>query len=130
MNPNDAFTYHAARAFFACAWADMVESNGATLRGEIMEQLPDEIDSAAIHAAETLMHDMLRANGCSDAAALLSRCPDAGDRPHTLETLGHYAAMQAMGHGVGLGDAFGDHACLRVPYVEFGDYSLEKDYML
>ena len=130
MAPNEEFILHASRGFFACAWADMVEENGATLRGEIMEQMPDEIDPAAIHAAETLLHDMLRANGCADAAALLARCPDEGDRPHTLEMLGHYAAMQAMGHGVGLGDAFGDHDCLHVPYVEFGYYSLEKDYTL
>lgn len=48
MNSNDQFQLHAARAFFASAWADAVEENGATLRGEIMDQLPDAIDSAAI----------------------------------------------------------------------------------
>ena len=128
MNSNDQFQLHAARAFFAYAWADAVEENGATLRGEIMDQMPDDIDPAATHAARTLLFDMLRANSCADAAAMLAKCPDEGDRPHTLETLGHYAAMQAMGHGVGLGDAFGDHECLRVPYVEFGSHSLELDY--
>ena len=128
MNANEQFKLHAARAFFASAWADAVEENGATLRGEIMSQMPDDIDPAATHAARTLLFDMLRANGCADAASMLAKCPDEGDRPHTLETLGHYAAMQAMGHGVGLEDAFGDHECLRVPYVEFGSYSLEKDY--
>ena len=125
---NNQFLHHAARAFFASAWADQTEENGVTLRGEIMSQMPDEIDPAAIHAARTLLHDMLRANGAQDAGALLARCPDDGDRPHTLATLGHYAAMQAMGHGVGLGDAFGDHDCLIVPYIEFGSHSLEKDY--
>lgn len=129
MNSNQEFILHAARAFFACAWADMVEESGRVLRGEIMDQMPDEVDPAATHAAETLLHDMLHANGCPDAASMLARCPDEGDRPHTLETLGHYSAMQAMGHGVGLGDAFGDHKCLIVPYVEFGDYSLERDYV-
>ncbi len=129
MNSNQEFILHAARAFFACAWADMVEAAGRALQGEIMDQMPDEVDPAATHAAETLLHDMLRANGCPDAASMLARCPDEGDRPHTLETLGHYSAMQAMGHGVGLGDAFGDHKCLNVPYVEFGDYSLERDYV-
>ena len=125
---NDQFLHHAARAFFASAWADQMEENGVTLRGEIMSQMPDEIDPAAIHAARTLLHDMLRANGAQDAGALLARCPDEGDRPHTLATLGHYSAMQAMGHGVGLGDAFGDPDCLIVPYIEFGSHSLEKDY--
>ena len=128
MNANEEFQLHAARAFFASAWADAVQENGATLRGEIMSQMPDDIDPAATHAARTLLFDMLRANGCADAAAMLAKCPDEGDRPHTLEMLGHYAAMQAMGHGVGLGDAFGDHDCLDVPYVEFGSHSLEKDY--
>jgi hypothetical protein len=38
--------------------------------------------------------------------------------------------MQAMGHGVGLDDAFGPKArdIVRVPYVEFGSHSLSKDY--
>lgn len=128
MNANDEFIHHAARAFFASAWADQVEEAGAVLRGEIMDQMPDEIDPAAMTAARNLLRDMLRDNDCADAAALLAKCPDEGDRPHTLETLGHYAAMQSMGHGVGLEDAFGDGACLRVTYGEFGSHSLERDY--
>lgn len=53
-----------------------------------------------------------------------------GDRPNTLEFFGHYAAMQAMGHGVGLADAFGDTVSdqVKVPYIEFGHLSLSKDY--
>ena len=126
MHANDTFTLYAARAFFASAWADAV--GYSTPGGDIMDDMPDVIDPAAVHAADTLLRDMLRANGCTDAAAMLARCPDDGDRDHTMEALGHYAAMQAMGHGVGLGDAFGDHYCLIVPYVEFGDHSLSEDY--
>lgn len=125
---NDIFILHASRAFFACAWADMADENGHALRGEIMDQMPETIDPAAVHAARTLLSSMLRANGCANAGELLARCPDDGDRPHDMETLGHYSAMQAMGHGVGLGDAFGDHDCLTLPYIEFGSNSLEKDY--
>lgn len=90
----DEFEKHAARAFFASAWADMVEENGATLQGEIMDQMPAEIDPAA------------------------------------MEYFGHYAAMQAMGHGVGLHDAFGQDAYLAitVPDLEFGSCHLERDY--
>jgi hypothetical protein len=53
-----------------------------------------------------------------------------GDRPNTIEMFGHYAAMQAMGHGVGLHDAFGSdiHDKIKIPYVEFSSCSLEKDY--
>lgn len=47
------FLHHAALAFFASAWADMVEENGAALRGDIMELMPSEIDPAAVHAANT-----------------------------------------------------------------------------
>ncbi len=130
MNDNEEFMLHAACAFFAVAWADQIEENGGEIHGEVMDQMPDDIDPAAQHAARTLLIDMLRANSCASAAALLGKCPDEGDRPHTVETLGHYAAMQAMGHGVGLGDAFGDRDCLAVPYVEFGSHSLERDYAL
>lgn len=127
MNASDnEFIHHAALAFFASAWADAVDYS--VPGGEIMDAMPDEVDPAATHAARTLLFDMLRANACADAATLLAKCPDDGDRPHSLEMLGHYAAMQAMGHGVGLGDAFGDHDCLRVPYIEFTDCHLERDY--
>jgi len=125
------FQLHAARAFFASAWADMVEENGEALHGEIMDQMPTEIDSAAIHAARTLYMDMERVNGrtIGDMLGQIERDGD-GDRPNTVEHFGHYAAMQAMGHGVGLGDAFGSEIreAIKVPYVEFGSHSLSKDY--
>ena len=34
-----------------------------------------------------------------------------GNHPPTEEMFGHYAAMGAMGHGVGLWDALGAEAC-------------------
>lgn len=84
-----------------------------------------------MHAARTLRMDMERINGAS-IADLMKHIQEfaRGDRPATLEYFGHYAAMQAMGHGVGLLDAFGyeAHDWVRVPYVEFGSYSLERDY--
>lgn len=125
------FEHHAARAFFASAWADAVEENGAALGGEIMDQMPNTMDPAAIHAAHTLRMDMETMNGQSigDMLGIIERDGD-GDRDNTVEFFGHYAAMQAMGHGVGLHDAFGQavYNAIRVPYVEFGSYSLEKDY--
>ena len=125
---------HMARAFFASAWADMIEENGGAARfsgREIMDMMPDEIDPAAIHAARTLRMDMERANGrpIADILAAAIEAHD-GDRPATAEFFGHYCAMQAIGHGVGLYDAFGRavYESVRVPYVEFGSHSLEKDY--
>jgi hypothetical protein len=128
----DQFELHAARAFFASAWADQVEENGAALRGEIMDQMPDDIDPAAIHAARTLRMDIERANGNTiDGIMDFIELNGDGDRPNTVEMFGHYAAMQAMGHGVGLGDAFGSHVreTVKVPYCEFGSYSLEREYV-
>lgn len=127
----DEFVTHAARAFFASAWADQEEESGNARGGEIMDRMPDEIDPAAIHAGRTLAMGIETANrqSIADLMAYIENVGD-GDRPETLEFFGHYAAMQAMGHGVGLSDAFGDtvYETVRIPYVEFGAYSLERDY--
>ena len=128
------FEKHAARAFFASAWVDAAEDaeNGPSLSGcEIMEVMPVDIDPAAIHAARTLRMDIERANGASvDTIFGAIQCIAEGDRPTTMEFFGHYAAMQAMGHGVGLNDAFGSevYRTIKVPYCEFGQHSLERDY--
>ena len=127
----DLFVYHASLAFFAAAWADQQEENGNSLRGEIMDQIPDTIDPAATHAAATLAMDMERLNSKSIAEMVEDIVNVAEwDRPATMEYFGHYAAMQAMGHGVGLHDAFGHdvYELTKVPYIEFGAYSLERDY--
>ncbi len=128
------FEKHAARAFFASAWADAAEDaeNGPNLSGcEIMDVMPSEVDPAALHAARTLRMDIERVNGAS-VDELMTRIESManGDRPATMEFFGHYAAMQAMGHGVGLHDAFGSEVydTIKVPYCEFGSHSLERDY--
>lgn len=121
-----------ARAFFASAWADQAEECGQSISGEIMDQIPNAIDPAAVHAAETLARDMVRANDGKSLADLFELACESeeGDREATEENFGHYCAMQAMGTGVGLGDAFGSAAydAIRVPYCEFGSHSLERDY--
>lgn len=128
-------------AFFASAYADQAEECGQPLRGEIMDQLPGTVDPAAIHAAETLISGMINAHnfaepGLSQAQAIgalylkVARCDRSGrDRECTPALFGHYCAMQAMGTGVGL-ESFGSaaHDAVTVPYVEFGAYSLERDY--
>ena len=128
------FMLHASRAFFASAWADMAEEENAIPwppGAEIMAYMPDETDPAAAHAAETLMFDIERENGktIGELMGLIERDGD-GDRPNTVEMFGHYAAMQAMGHGVGIADAFGSDMRhkIKIPYVEFSQCSLEKDY--
>lgn len=128
------FILHASRAFFASAWADMVEECDSDVIGpgvEIMDVMPQAVDPAAIHAAETLLMDIERTNGKTlpELFSIVETMGD-GDRPNTVEYFGHYCAMQAMGHGVGLYDAFGSgvYNAITVPYVEFGSHSLEKDY--
>ena len=134
MTIEQTIEFHMARAFFASAWADMIEENGDAGRfsgRDIMGMMPAEIDPAAVHAARTLRFDMERANDKTIGAILADAiAAHAGDRPATAEFFGHYCAMQAMGHGVGLWDAFGDvvYQSVRVPYVDFGSHSLERDY--
>jgi hypothetical protein len=139
-----------ARAFFASAWADQCEEAGQSslLSGkDIMQIMPNNIDPAALHAAVTLTHDLINAMWpktltdqqraqISDEQALrvLFRFAqtlkiEGRDRVLTPELFGHYLAMQAMGTGVGL-ESFGPAVAkaFRVPYVEFGGYSLERSY--
>lgn len=133
MTEKAEFILHASRAFFASAWADAAaDANSEAASGvEIMNAMPDDIDPSAVHAAETLLMDLERKNGkdLDTLMGMIERDGD-GDRPNTVEMFGHYCAMQAMGHGVGLYDAFGQdmHAAIQVPYVEFGSHSLERDY--
>ena len=128
------FILHASRAFFASAWADAAEesNNDNLIAGqEIMQVMPATIDPAAIHAAETLYADMERVNGHS-MLMLYSYAQDnaAGDRECTVKNFAHYSAMQAMGHGVGLLDAFGEDVNnnILIPDVEFNSCNLEMDY--
>lgn len=130
-----------ALAFFASAYADQADECGQPLAGEIFDQVPETIDTAAIHAADTLIMDMINAHnygepGLSVAQRIgllflaVERCDRSdADRECTPELFGHYCAMQAMGHGVGL-ESFGSAARDRVtvPYCEFGSHSLQLDY--
>lgn len=136
MSTKDQILRGMALAFFGSAYADQAEECGQPLRGEIMDQLPDEIDRAALHAAQTCYMDVQRANGQTDIVDLfklaeqLSESVDNkyADRDLTPELFGHYLAMQAMGHGVGI-ESFGSlvRDVINVPYCEFGSYALERD---
>lgn len=137
-----------ARAFFASAYADQWDDAGITGLNpsgrDWMDMTPDETDPAALHAADTLTHDLARAHpkcrmddafslDLLYAVAVASQQREStidGDRDLLPDTFGHYLAMQAMGTGVGLRDAFGRavYDAIRVPRVEFGGYSLSRDY--
>lgn len=141
-----------SKAFFACAYADQwEESEDKTLNPsgcDWMNLIPDEIDSAAVHAADVLTIGMMHKNQdnpkCHSLVgnfATLSSIynfalqiqeelgENNSNKELTPELFGHYCAMQAMGAGVGL-ESFGKSVrdAIKVPYVEFGPYSLSKDY--
>ena len=130
MNPiKESIRRGMARAFFASAWAEQCEETGNArmLSGkEIMDLIPAVFDPAAWHAADTLLFDMERVNG-ADIVTLWCRVNGPDQLPIAL-TFGHYCAMQAMGHGVGLFDYGVTDDVIRVPYVEFGSHSLQRDY--
>ncbi len=118
-----------ARAFFACAWADIVEDDpeSDSLSGlEITQVMPRSIDSAAWHAADTLIFDLSYANRDNTPRELY--LANRGNPSLSADDWGHYCAMQSMGHGVGLGDYGIERDAVSVPYVEFGSHSLSKDY--
>ena len=132
-----------ARAFFACAWGDQCEESGnaGIMSGrDIMCIMPEQMDPAALHAARTLAFGMIENHWHTKEVSLdqglrvlyqyAEQCDPVGsDRMLTPELFGHYCAMQAMGTGVGL-ESFGEECreFFRVPYIEFGGHSLEKDY--
>ncbi len=129
-----------AKAFFASEYAnayDEAEMNGIDTGinpsgCDWMDLMPDEMDSGALKAADSLTRQLVRDNGKSldelyDLAESLIETHGGGDRELDQDMFGHYLAMQAMGHGVGLDDAFGRavYEAIKVPYVEC---SLEQDY--
>ncbi|KWH50714.1 hypothetical protein [Burkholderia cepacia] len=148
MTTHNTIKVAMARAFFAAAYADQWDEAGITGLNpsgrDWMDMTPEDTDPAALHAADTLTHDLARAHPkCRKdgafsldllyaAACAVQRRGDTldGDRDLLPDTFGHYLAMQAMGTGVGLRDAFGRAVgdAIRVPRVEFGGYSLSRDY--
>jgi hypothetical protein len=134
-----------ARAFFVSAYADAWEDaddsserkrNLGSMAGRNWETVaPKENDPAAERAADELALSIQKDNSAEDLADLYHRAMDAkelcrGDRDMTPRNFGHYLAMQAMGHGVGLADAFGDAVAdlVNVDYLEFGFCHLDRDY--
>lgn len=126
---------HAARAFFACAWADWCEHTGQSLsQCEITEVMPQELDPAAFAAADHMIAS-IEASHSAPISAVFQRAADmsamaeAGDRSRTAEMFGHYCAMGAMGHGVGLWDALGEAAdkFVQTPHMEFSMFDLDPE---
>ena len=121
-----------ALAFFAHAFRELkglaADDSGAGV------SLPGDIDPAAEHAAFTLACDLRAQNEAADLAQLYERARVAhrtgeGFADMTPAIFGAYLAFQSVGES-SIEKAFGSHVSevVRVPYVEFGAHSLERDY--
>jgi hypothetical protein len=134
-----------ARAFFLSAYMDAYEEAPDSsenkrklgcMAGVNWETVaPKENDPAAEEAAEELAALLQKDNGVSDLADLYHKAMEVkelcrGDRDLTPLMFGHYLAMQAMGHGVGLDTAFGAavYELVKVDCYEFGMWHLAKEY--
>lgn len=104
------------KAFFACAWAAQCENadKSSMLSGkDIKDLMPEQIDEDCVVAATELV---IKLGGkYASVYGTLSTLYSVYDGGLTPSEWGHYAAMQAMGHGVGLSDYGID---IEVPNVE------------
>lgn len=119
---------HMIRAFFVSAYADWREEFTVVFpRTEWMDEAPDEPDPAAVEAAYRLVQALEAKFGMElrvlyEANKQNDGKGDRGD-PVSPEYWGHYCAMQAMGHGVGLSDCGIE---LDVPHYEFSYLELDE----
>ncbi len=118
------------KAFFADAWANWNDEHGDTnVSGmDIMDVMPDEMDPSAVAAGNKLATEMEQLNGMSLPEIMTANeGVAAGDRPYNEEMFGHYATMSALGHGVGLWDAFGDEVDtnVKLPDMSWGVVDLD-----
>lgn len=123
MSHTDTIRAAMVRAFFASAYADQAEEAGTPIRGQILDALPDPPDPEAVKAAAELCQRMEAANGAPVGAVYVLHASVLGPRD-----FGHYAAMGAMGHGVGLWDFGISRDTVKVPSVEFTALHLSRNY--
>ena len=133
MNLRQTFEASAARALFVQAWGNYEEERGRSHGGvDLMDAAPTT-PGAAKKAAKALVERVEALNGDTIANIYhaLASAPGRHDKDPTVEDFGHYAAMQALGHGVSW---FDDHPYpakrLELPHGEFymqgrGDFHWE-----
>lgn len=104
---NDELLQGMAKALFADAFAEQGENLGVSFsQMDIMDLIPDEIDPSALFAAKllyTLFNSRMESEGFilhTEVFAWYTWQWGFND----IEHFGHYVAMQALGHGVGLFD--------------------------
>jgi hypothetical protein len=117
--PGDIFE-SAARALFVNAWADREEEEGRTYPGqELMEVAPETPDDARLAAASLFKStELVNKKQIENLYFRALKLSGKEDNEHWRDLFGHYLAMEALGHGVGLGDEFRDHG-VEVPDVTY-----------
>lgn len=117
--PSDIFE-SAARALFVSAWGDREEEEGRTYPGEDLMNVAPETPDDARAAAAGLFKSTELVNK-KPIEQLYQQALDRSGREEserTRDLFGHYLAMEALGHGVGLADEFDKHG-VKVPDVTF-----------
>lgn len=140
---HDQIIHHMARTLFALAYADWAEEVGESLPGDVFNHIPSTFtDVGALAAAQWFGVELMAANGfkvLTDLSGVFYLAKhehlfhnEKGDREMNPEHFAHYTVMQAIGHGVGLRDAFGLEVSERisVPYLQFNWCDLAGDYFL
>ena len=130
LNSRFEIIHHMAKAIFACAWADWNDNYADGCPGgvNVMDIMPD-MDPDALKAAHALAEQIERETK-ADLTTILAQAKSQvanldGYHPCNEEYFGHYCAMQALGHGVGLPELGLDHEWLDVPDIEFTCYDLD-----
>lgn len=121
MSYYDEIVEHAALAFYGCAWADLVSEEGSeNLSGvDILDVVPMPIPKEAMDTARSLIEDV-ETNNKADITTLYKNVlalPAIETEELTPSLFGHYLAMEALGHGVGLW-MYREHS-LEIPDVSF-----------
>jgi hypothetical protein len=106
-----------ARALFVTAWADYEEEEGRTYPGEDLMDVAPATPQEAVDAAEEL-YDTIESKSKINLNTFTPPGFDEGEWSGLLAVeLGHYLAMESLGHGVSWSDDYNDHG-LKTPSVQ------------
>lgn len=106
------------------AFADKEEREGRHYPGQDFMDVAPRTPPAAVQSAHELIRafEVVNNDGFPELFAKALQAGKLEDSFENRKEFGFLLAMQALGHGVGLGDTFGEHG-LKVPYIE--SYLLE-----
>lgn len=114
--------------FGGLAWADELEEHGLSshISGQDILEVMPPVPQKAVELARAFIEKVQSLNNVN-----LTEFIPPGSDPETWsqddeETLGHYLALEAMGHGATYMDDHEEHG-LKLPYLEGTEYELEEE---